>query len=215
MQNSTKGQTAMFSFNHQRFFTDFSLRTGLQLTAERRKALDFLLTRFENDSKFTMVRELAYVLATIRWETAHTFLPIAEKRASRANSPRLWEIQNRYWPSGFYGRGYVQITWKENYLKAGARLAGQSFMINRSNVVVSGNTFADHPDYVMDPNVAYAICASGMRQGWITGKKLPDFIVEGKPPDYVNARRIINGTDRASDIAAMAGQFELLLRAAS
>src|SRR5262245_35535010 len=39
------------------------------------------------------------------WETLHTFLPTREKC-----SPREWENQNRYWQTGFYGRGHVQIT---------------------------------------------------------------------------------------------------------
>jgi putative chitinase len=203
----------MFSFDHRRFFTDFSLRTGLTLTPERRNAIDFLLTKFESDAGFTMLRELAYVLATIRWETAHTFMPIKEKRFNRNTNPREWEKQDRYWRTGFYGRGYVQITWEENYRKAGRNLAGTRLVIERTPVVVNAETFVQNPNYVLNQEAAYAICSGGMRQGWFTGKKLGDFILEGKPPDYVGARRVINGTDHAQDIATLATQFELLLRA--
>lgn len=37
----------MFSIDRPRLFSDFTLRTGLQLLPERRKAVDFLLTKFE------------------------------------------------------------------------------------------------------------------------------------------------------------------------
>jgi hypothetical protein len=162
-----------------------------------------------------MVRELAYVLATIRWETMHTFLPIKEKRFNRNNNPREWERQDRYWRTGFYGRGYVQITWEENYRKAGLNLSGMHLVINGAPVIVSQQTFAQNPDYVLNQEAAYAICSVGMSTGMFTGHKLGHFIKEGKPPDYVGARRIINGIDHANDIAQLATQFELLLRAAT
>jgi hypothetical protein len=203
----------MFRFDHKRFFTDFSPRTGLTLTPERKSAIDFMLTKFEGDAGFTMLRELAYALATTRWETAHTFLPIKEKRFNRNTNPREWERQDRYWRTGFYGRGYVQITWEENYRKAGQKLAGARIVINGTPVLVNAETFVQNPDYVLNQEAAYAICSRGMREGWFTGKKLGEFIRDGKPPDYVGARRVINGTDHAQDIAVLATQFELLLRA--
>jgi hypothetical protein len=51
----------------------------------------------------------------------------------------------------------------------------------------------------------------GMRLGSFTGKKLADYIHGGKA-DYVNARRIINGLDRAQTIAQYATRFERILR---
>lgn len=49
----------------------------------------------------------------------------------------------------------------------------------------------------------------GMEAGRFTGKKLSDYL----PGDYVNARRIINGTDKAEQIAGYARQFEAALKA--
>lgn len=205
----------MFSIDHPKFFADFTPRTGIRLTGERQDALSFLLSRLENDDGFTMLRELAYVLATVRWETMHSFAPIKERRFSRAKTPREWERQNRYWQTGYYGRGYVQITWEDNYKKAGQRLAGMKFSTNGSDITVDAATFTQNPDYVLHPDAAYAIASRGMREGWFTGKRLSNYIQENTPPDYVNARRIINGTDHAQDIAGMASQFELLLRAST
>ena len=54
----------------------------------------------------------------------------------------------------------------------------------------------------------------GMIRGWFTGRKLLDYI-DGDRRDYVNARRIINGTDRAQVIAGYAMAFERALRAAT
>ena len=205
----------MFSLDHQRALADAPARLGLTVTPERRGALQFLLARLEQDPRFTMIRQLAYVLATIRWETAGTFLPIRERRASRERSPRLWELQNRYWRTGFYGRGYVQITWEDNYRLAGRRLAGQTFTLDGRETRIEPDTFVRHPDIMLHPDVAYLVCARGMLEGWFTGRRLDHYIREGLPPDYVNARRIVNGLDHAHDIAAMANQFELLLRASS
>jgi putative chitinase len=203
----------MIDLDEQRFMTDLPSRTGLRMIPEREKAVTFILGKLRHDPGFTMIRELAYVLATIRWETAHSFTPLRERRVSRARNPRVWEWQTRYWTTGFYGRGYVQITWEKNYRKAGQKLAGATIELDPP-VPISADTFVKSPDYVMQPDVAYTICARGMQEGWFTGKRLGDYIREGEPPDYVNARRIVNGTDHARDIAELAGQFELVLRAA-
>jgi hypothetical protein len=49
-----------------------------------------------------------------------------------------------------------------------------------------------------------------MRAGAFTGKKLSDYISASKC-DYTNARRIINGVDRADLIAGYAAKFERIL----
>lgn len=51
----------------------------------------------------------------------------------------------------------------------------------------------------------------GMKEGWFTGRKLSDYINQSKK-DYLNARRIINGMDKASLIAGYAETFEKALR---
>jgi len=198
----------MLAVDKAKFFSDFEARTGLRLTADRRRALEFLLDALGKDAGFTMIRELAYVLATIRWETAHTFAPIKESRFSRAKNPREWENQDRYWRTGFYGRGYVQITWEDNYRRAGQRLEGAQFKVGRATLNVDKDTFINDPDLVLQPPIAYAIASRGMREGWFTSKKLGDYIKEGVAPDYGNASRIINGPDHAPDIAAIADNFD-------
>jgi hypothetical protein len=95
-----------------------------------------------------------------------------------------------YFP--FYGRGLVQITWERNY-----KLFGVS-----------------PPDAALEWPTALDIAFRGMVLGLFTGKKLSDYIGPGKC-DYVAARRIINGTDRARLIAGYARSFQDALKQAN
>lgn len=174
------------------------------------ESLRKLIDNINDDANLNAtLRHVAYFLATIRWETGHTFLPISEKRAS-ATQPEIARLQDAYWGTGFYGRGYVQITWRRNYANAGNKLSGKRI----GDKLIGADTFTANPDAVLDPDISYAIASIGMRQGWFTGKKLSDYIKDSKT-DYAGARKIINGTDHAAEIAVFANQFELLLRAAS
>lgn len=125
----------------------------------------------------------AYVLATVEHETAGTFKPVREAFWKSED----WRQKNlRYFP--FYGRGFVQITWKRNYEKYAE---------------LTGLDLAGHPDLAMDPDVACYILVHGFKHGIFTGKKLEDYINPGMI-DFLHARRCINGMDRAADIKRLA-----------
>lgn len=150
-----------------------------------------LILRHADIAGFTMAMK-AYTLATVFWETNRTMLPVEEAYflGDRAESYRR---RLRYYP--YHGRGFVQLTWESNYIRAGQEL----------DVDLIG-----HPERAMDPEISARILVAGMAQGWFTGKKLSDYI--GRfGTDYVGARRIINGTDCARQIADFALQYELLL----
>lgn len=51
----------------------------------------------------------------------------------------------------------------------------------------------------------------GMKKGWFTGKKLDNYFKPGQLPNYEEARRIINGQDKAQTIADIARRFDELL----
>jgi hypothetical protein len=67
---------------------------------------------------------------------------------------------------------------------------------------------------MLDEELSYRAAAYGMRDGIYTGKKLSQFFRKGKPPDYHNARTIVNGLDQAELIAGYARALERALRAA-
>lgn len=139
------------------------------------------------------IRFAAYMLATVQHETADTYAPVRESFRQTED----WRRRNlRYFP--FYGRGYVQLTWEANYAKAGRLL---------------GVDLVEDPDAALIPAHSYQIMTWGMREGWFTGKKLADYLTPDRT-DYVNARRIINGTDRAPLVAGYAQQWERILGAA-
>lgn len=87
--------------------------------------------------------------------------------------------RKRYYP--WVGEGLVQVTWEENAKKFGAQKPG---------------------DLLTWPIALYA-CFQGMTHGMFTGKKLSDYI-NSVTIDYIGARKIINGTDKAGVIAAYA-----------
>ena len=130
--------------------------------------------------------QIAYVLATTQWETAQTFQPV--KEAFWLNEE--WRQANlSYYP--YYGRGYVQLTWDTNY-KAYSDILGIDLVNN--------------PDRAMDPPVALFVLVHGFKTGTFTGRKITDFVNQGTT-DFVSARRCINGTDKANEIASLAEKF--------
>lgn len=154
----------------------------------------------------------AYMLATAWHETAATMQPIKEiGRPSyftrmydvAGDRPKLC-IANGNTCAGdgprYFGRGYVQLTWKANYANAGEKL---------------GVDLVDNPDLAMRPDIAARILREGMAEGWFTGKRLSSYLpAQGVATreQYINARRIINGTDRAEMVEGYAQAFERALR---
>ena len=60
-----------------------------------------------------------------------------------------------------------------------------------------GVDLVNNPDRALDLGIATQILFVGMTRGIFTGKKLGDYF-NSTTSDWFNARRIINGTDRAS-----------------
>jgi putative chitinase len=127
------------------------------------------------------LQQLAYVLATVKWETASFIQPIAEFGGEK----------RPYAP--YYGRGLVQLTWETNY---------QKFL------PIVGEDIVSKPDLAMTWEVALPVLFIGMTEGLFTSHKLADYFNRaGLPDDAVNARKIVNGTDHAEDIAVLYTQF--------
>lgn len=186
--------------NRKSFFE--TIRTNLFKTGIKQTQVDgfnAILDRWEAQG-LTDLRWLAYILATVYHETAKTMQPIEEYGKGKG-----YRYGKKIKRSGvtyvspdmiFYGRGYVQLTWYENYETMG-RLLGIDLL--------------NSPELALHPGIAADIMFEGMTKGNshfgdFTGKSLENYFNDGKE-DWVNARRIINGTDKAELIAGYGKKF--------
>jgi len=213
--------------DRQRFFDAVRARPfGGRLTGDQVKGMEALLDYAPADM---LEAELAYCLATTYHETGHTMQPNVEN----LNYTTAARIRN-VWPTRFHsvaaaqpfvrnprglanevyngrmgnrtgsddgwsfrGRGLPHLTGRFNYQKASDKL---------------GVDLVSNPDLAVEMRYAAPILYAGMSEGWFTGRKLADYFRSGKN-DPVNARRIVNGLDRARDIAGYHENFLAALRA--
>lgn len=160
--------------------------------------------------QLTDLRWLGYIMATAYHETAQTMQPIAEygkgkkydygKKLKMVGGPGK-RIPYTLPDKLYYGRGHTQNTWYENYerLTKAAKTLGKDW------------DFLNNPELLlqMEPSIWATFFA--MQVGLYTGKKLKDYFNETKE-DWVNARKIINGTDKAELIAGYGKKFMGALR---
>jgi predicted chitinase len=133
----------------------------------------------------TNKKQAAYILATA-WHESR-LQPIVEWGGKSYLESR------QYYP--YYGRGFVQLTWIDNYKAQGDRL---------------GIDMVNNPDKALEPTYAANILIYGMKNGSFTGKKLSDYITSAKT-DFPNARKIINPADKGT-YALVAGYASSFLK---
>lgn len=166
----------MIRYNREKIFSLISSNFG-KLNSEQKEGLDFLLTKLENSRRIDTEPKRAYTLATIYWETAHTFQPITEMGTMDYLRSRA------YWP--YIGRGYVQLTWQKNY-----KLFGDYLNID----------LVKFPEKAGDKETAWKILEIGMTDKFgikdpdFTAYTLEDFFHDGLH-NYKQARKIINPRD--------------------
>jgi putative chitinase len=150
----------------------------------------------------------AYALATAYHETAHEMQPIKEYGGPKYFT-KMYDITGvrpkLAWANGnvnpgdgvkYCGRGYVQLTWRNNYRRLGEFI---------------GQPLEGNPDMAMRPDIAARIMREGMDRGLFTGKRFTDYLPPSRlatANSYRDARRIINGMDKAALIAGYAVQFQ-------
>lgn len=195
--------------DHTAFFNGYRQAFG-RLKQGQVTGIELLGRNMEADASITDLGWAAYMLATVKHECADTWQPVVE-RGPRAyfdkyeTGTRLGTRLGNTKPGDgfrFRGRGYVQITGRANY----ARLTAQLGLGPDADL-------ENDPEQALRPAIAYAIMSLGMRKGLFTGKKLSDYISKTGGADYKEARRIINGVDRAALIAGYATTLEAVLRA--
>jgi putative chitinase len=184
---------------------------GGRISAAQTGGLNALLDAWEQDGRWSDLRWLAYALATAHHETARTMRPIRERGGAdylrrqydvTGDRPALARRNRNTEPGDgvrYAGRGYVQLTWKTNYLRAGREL----------DIDLAGA-----PDRALEPDIAARILFSGMAEGWFTGRRLADYFNAGRT-DWRDARRIVNALDKADVIAGYARAYHGALLAAA
>ena len=150
------------------------------------------------------IRWLAYVFATQLGEVGKNMEPVRESFArfdkdARANLSATYADEDSETGESYYGRGLTQITHRSNF---------------QALSDVFGIDLVAAPDIALGLHAAVLFQLYGMIRGTFTGQALVDHINEQKC-DYYNARTIINGHDRASEIAGYAEKFEDALHEAS
>jgi hypothetical protein len=142
-----------------------------------------ILARWEADPTTIDHRWLAYALATTKHETASTMLPIEEYGKGSGSS---YGKKDQETGQTYYGRGFVQLTWRENYAKADKELK------------LTGDKSCEwHAGNALNPLIAADIMFFGMRDGWFRGddKGRQTFAryFNETVNDPFGAREIING----------------------
>lgn len=160
------------------------------LTQSQVDGISALLDAWEAKYPNGDIRWLSYELGTTFHETAATMQPISEYghgagRPYGHPDPTTRQV--------YYGRGFVQLTWKANYEAMSA---------------VVGDDLVNDPALALEPDIAAKIMFYGMEHGSFTGRKLADYFApQSEKSDWINARRIINGTDCAAQIATYGQEF--------
>ena len=185
-------------------FRDFLDDAGRpSLSQNQVDGVEFLLASFEKMPIWSDVCHIAYALATISIETAWTYQPVTEygpESYFRKYDGRETLGNNQPGDGArFKGRGYVQITGRRNY--------------TRFSTLLQVDLLAD-PRKATEPAIAFKIMSVGMFRGEFTGKAFRHYI-NATTTDYAGARRIINGQDRAGEIAKYARTLEKVLRSAA
>lgn len=199
---------------NRQFFFDTVERTLFKkdLTPPQVAGMIAILDAWERRFDEQDQRWLAYILATAFHETAYTMQPVRETLAeSEARAIEILEaafaagrlswVKTPYWRRdedgrSWHGRGLVQLTHKRNY---------------EAMSVLTGIDLVADPDRAMEMDAAVTILIEGMLQGSFTGHKLADHL-NATTEDWVNARRIVNGTDRAEKLAVYAVAFHAAIR---
>jgi hypothetical protein len=134
------------------------------------------------------------MIGTVAIETASTFEPVRE--AFWLDD--AWRKANlRYYP--FYGRGYIQLTWRENYATYGPKIA----QLWQAGGWEPDFDLLANPDNALNPDISAAVAAIYFRDhGGENERRIPKAAAAG---NWAEVRRLVQGgsagLDRLVEIA--------------
>ena len=149
--------------------------------------MNYLLDTWEARFADNDIRWLAYALATAFHETAYMMVPLEEYGKGQGQS---YGVPVGPYDEVYYGRGHVQLTWITNYEK------GEEILKNKYGLAVP---MVEYPHRMLEDETSSLILFDGLIDGWFTGVGLPDYF-NASTDDPYNARRVVNGTDKAEVI---------------
>lgn len=197
--------------NRAKFYDEIRPMFGGKLTQKKVDGMDGIFDAIEKNN-VTSTRHMAYIFATSYHETAGRMYAVREGLARTDASARkivkkmgydyavpdaTSDRKNNIKKTGhvYYGRGHVQLTWADNYLKVG-RIIGQPLH--------------EKPELALDDKISAEILVVGMMKGLYTGKSLGSYFGKNMN-DPIGARRIVNGTDKKHLISSYHDKFLIAL----
>ena len=124
--------------------------------------------------------------ATIAVETGH-FYPVKEI-ASKNPESAVYKAQQAYYPSGYYGRGYIQLTWRDNYRDASRAI---------------GVDLITKPDLLLEPEISAKAAAWFFKTKTVGGTDRRRLYMACDEADWKALRRGINGPGYAKDASGL------------
>ena len=172
-------------FDHKIYFDNVrdSLFHG-NLAQNQVDGQDAILNGWEKYLDNEDVRFLAYMLATTYHETAQEMMPVEEYGKGDGMA---YGVPDPETLQTYYGRGFVQLTWRDNYARAD-REAGWE----------NADSCEWHADNALNPYKAGRIMWFGMSEGWFRASKDGQRQTLSRwfndlTDDAFEAREIING----------------------
>lgn len=180
---ATLNREAFFAYVQKTLFSSQLLADGTHAGMEA--MLEFWeLTYPTQDDRW-----LAYMLATVHHETGPTKRFVPKEEVGKGKGKPYGKPHSN--GQRYYGRGLIQLTHYENYV----RMAEET----REPLV-------EHPELALRLDISVLIVFHGMIGGLFTGRRLFDYL-SGDHDDWINARRIVNGLDKAKAIAGYAQHY--------
>lgn len=190
---------------------------GGRLTQQNVDGTNAILDEFEaNWANRQPLASLAYGLATVFHETDGTMRWDIEEYG-KGKGKKYGKPAGPY-KQVYYGRGPVQLTWLANYETMQRLVVARRF---------PGKDIVRYPKQALEKDIAIAVMFEGMYRGLstrgdFTGKALEDYFpanADDLPAEELRrralqARRVINGTDKADRIAEIFESFYAALKKA-